>query len=377
MEENLCAEQWLEELINYFTKIEKHSLSQVERGQKSRKAFLGEAYEYLRRRSMPEKMIPPLLEQFAKYIWGYHVLEELIEDESISDIKVLNYNNIRVKRYGKRENSHVKFSDRQAYRQFVEYVAAKNKTSISDIHAVQNFTDKTSNSKFILRFNISTEFVNSVEVPYLHIRKIPKKKRTIEELQQIGMMSEEVMEYLKKKAEEATGILFSGKGASGKTTLMNAMLDCIPHDKSGLIIQENEELFSHRHPDLMFQHVVQTQGEGRISYDLKELARNGLLVDLDYFVIGEIKGGEALYFLNACYTGHRCWASVHGADSRQAIDKLADYVKYESDYAKADVMKMLSGLNCIVFMEEFRVKEISEVTGFSEKDGILEYRRIY
>lgn len=370
-------EQWLEQLIEYFTKVEKHSLNLVERGQKSKKIFLSEAYEYLRQRKYPEKQIPGLLEQFAKYIWGYHILEELLEDESISDIKVLNYNNIRIKRYGKRENAGVSFTSREDYRRFIEYVAAKNKTSVSDIRAVQSFTDKTSNSKFILRFNISTEFVNSVNVPYLHIRKIPKNKKNLKQLEALGMLTPEISEYLKEKAVQASGILFSGKGASGKTTLMNALLDCIPEDKSGLVIQENEELFSNIHPDLMFQHVVQMQGEGRIGYDLKELARNGLLTDLDYFIIGEIKGGEALYFLNACYTGHQCWASVHGIDSKQALDKLADYVKYESDYLKSDVMKMLSGMNCVVFMERFRVREISEVKGYCEQTGQLIYERIF
>lgn len=258
----------------------------------------------------------------------------------------------------------------------MEYVAAKNKTSISDIHALSTFTDKNSNSKFILRFNISTEFVNSVNVPYLHIRKIPKEKYTLEQLQMLGMMSEETLRYLKEQVKNSSGILIAGKGASGKTTLLNALLDCIPEEKSGLVIQENEELFSKTHPDLMFQHVVQPQGEGRVSYHLKELARNGLLTDLDYFVIGEIKGGEALYFLNACYTGHQCLATVHGKDSVQALDKLADYVKYESDYRKEDVLKMLSGMHCIVFMEQFRIQEISEVTGFCPEKQQLLYQRI-
>ena len=49
----------------------------------------------------------------------------------------------------------------------------------------------------------------------------------------------------------------------------------------------------------MFQHIVSAHGEGKIKYDLKDLSRNGLLVDLDYFIIGEIKGGEALY-LSQC-----------------------------------------------------------------------------
>lgn len=70
---------------------------------------------------------------------------------------------------------------------------------------------------------------------------------------------------------------------------MNALIEHIPHDKSGLVIQENEELFSNTHPDLMFQHIVSAHGEGKIKYDLKDLSRNGLLVDLDYFIIGEIR----------------------------------------------------------------------------------------
>lgn len=70
---------------------------------------------------------------------------------------------------------------------------------------------------------------------------------------------------------------------------------------------------------------VINRGEGKIQYELKDLARNALLLDLDYFIIGEIKGDEAVHFLTAAYTGHQCWASVHGISSTEAIDKLADY----------------------------------------------------
>lgn len=83
-----------------------------------------------------------------------------------------------------------------------------------------------------------------------------------------------------------------------------------------------------------------------------------------------------MYFLNAAYTGHRCWASVHGVNSTEAIDKLADYVKYESDYSKADVLRMLKSLEIVVFMEEFKVKEISEIIGFDETAKTLIYQRV-
>jgi len=49
-------------------------------------------------------------------------------------------------------------------------------------------------------FNIATDFVNSPDTPYLHIRKIPKKKYTIDELIKIIMMTEEMADYLVNKA---------------------------------------------------------------------------------------------------------------------------------------------------------------------------------
>ena len=83
-----------------------------------------------------------------------------------------------------------------------------------------------------------------------------------------------------------------------------------------------------------------------------------------------------MYFLNAAYTGHQCWASVHGINSTEAIDKLADYVKYESVYSKADVIRLLRTLEVIVFMDDFKVKEISEIVGFDEETQRLVYKRV-
>ncbi|MBU9742313.1 Flp pilus assembly complex ATPase component TadA [Lachnospiraceae bacterium ASD3451] len=366
----------LDDVIDYFTRVDMKPLNLVERGMKSREDFLREVREYLKHSQVGEPLAGIVLERFRKFLWSYDILDELINDESISDIKVLDENHIRIKRYGKRMTSPLKFRSKEAYRRFVDRVVIKNRTNLSDLNAVQNFTDKTTNPKFILRFNITTEFVNSVDTPYLHIRKIAKQKNTLADLIKMGMLSGETADWLRREASLASGILFTGKGASGKTTLMNALLDCIPEDYSGLVIQENEELFSNTHPDLMFQHVVSSKGEGKIRYDLKDLARNGLLTDLDYFIIGEIKGGEALYFLNAAYTGHKCWASVHGASSTEGLNKLADYVKYESDYSREDALHMLCHITTVVFLENFKVREISQIDGWDHLNNDLKYKKI-
>ncbi len=308
------------------------------------------------------------------YFQGYHVLEPLIKDDEISDIKVLSYNRIRVKRLGRREDSELTFASTQELKQFTEFVAAKNQVSISRTNAMQSFTDKGSSKDFILRFNISQSIINSVDTPYLHIHKIPKKKHSLEDLMELGMLTPKHAEYLRKQIQKGY-ILIAGKGASGKTTLLNALLDEIPRDKSVLVVQENEELFSRVHPDMMFQHVLEQRGESKVHYGLKELSINALLLDLDYIVIGEIKGGEALYFLNAAFTGHLGLATVHGQSGEAALYKLADYVKYESDYSQDEIKKMLGCISAVCYMREFKLWTITEVK-LDEKRNLVT-RNVY
>ncbi len=364
------------EVVDYFTRVEKKTINMVHRGLADKTVLNQMVVNYLKNRQIQEDVIEVVVKMFNEYVFGYHVLESLINDKTISDIRILSYDNVRIKRKGKRMDSGVRFKDSADLQRFIDYVAIRNKVNIGDNNAIQPFTDKDSNPGFILRFNINTPFVNSVPNAYLQIRKISKEKKGMDYLILEGMLDRATADYLIEKARTARGILFTGKGGSGKTTLMNELLEYIPHDKSGEIIQENEELFCIEHPEMMLQHIVINKGEGKISYTLQDLAKNCLLLDLDYFIIGEIKGGEALYFLNASYTGHQCWASVHGINSTEAIDKLADYVKYESDYSKADVMRMLRTMEVVVFMEDFRVKEISEVLGFDEEAQRLIYKRV-
>lgn len=369
------VDEYTDDIMEYFTRIKSDQLTRMERGFLTKELFIAEVKDYIRALGIADDIGEKVYKNFAQFLWSYDVLDELIDDPDIQDIKCISWDIVRIKKLGKRYTQGVKFRSREHYTRFVEHAAIKNKVSISDQNALQNFVDKTSNPNAILRFNITTKFVNQTSLPYLHIRKIPKNKYTMDKLIEAGMASKETFDYLIKAAANRDGILFTGKGASGKTTLMNFLLDKIPDTYSGLVIQENEELFQ-SHPDLMFQHTVMNRGEGKIQYELKDLARNGLLTDLDYFIIGEIKGGEALYMLNAAYTGHRCWASVHGASSTEAINKLVDYIKYQSDYTREEAMQMLTHINTVVFMKDFKVAEIAEVIGWDSETKQLIYKNI-
>lgn len=367
----------LKDCRNYLLENETRVINQISRNIADKKQLREVLKKYLKGKKIEESEIEKILDSFELYIFKYAELNELIEDETISDIKIISKDIVRIKRNGKRHTSNLKFESEQEVINLINFIAVKNQINLSNINAIQVVTDKDSYESCILRINITTQYINSIETPYLHIRKIPKNKKTLEELQYLDMINQEEKEYLRDKIKKGCSIVLTGKGASGKSTMLNALLDEIPFDKSGLVIQESEELFTNVHPDMMFQKVRHNKGEGRVQYTLKELAINGLLVDLDYFVIGEIKGGEALYFLNASYTGHSCIATVHGNNSHEALNKLADYIKYESDYSRSEILSMLKDIDVIVYMKDFQVREISETKGYDYDNQKILYNTVF
>lgn len=315
------------------------------------------------------ELLDDVMEMFEKYMWGYYILDDLINDEDISDVKCIGSDHVQIKRLGERETSSVRFESPEDYRRFVSMVAVKNKKSLADVNALLTFTDKDSNPNARLRFCLATEYVSDIEEAYLSIRKIPKHKYTMDDLVLKGMLTPAQKNYLEDKAVNASGILLTGKGSSGKTSLINAMVEVIPHNRSVAVMQENEEIFTYPmqdggHPDMMCMHIVENSGEGKISYTLADLARKGLVFDLDYYIIGEIKGNEAADFMMASYTGHQCWCTVHGKNSQEGIYKLADYVHQATGYELPECFRMLSGISCVVYLEHFKVKEICEIDGY-------------
>lgn len=314
-----------------------------------------------------------LMRRVERAIFQNYILEPLIDDDRISDIMVLSPDNIRVKIGGERYSCDVKFIDANDYFRFIRALATRNNLNLGE-SAIHVFSDITSNSNFRMRFNIVLPMINSVGFPYLHIRKIAKKKRDLNYLMKNGMLDQTLADYLIDRARNGNGLTFVGKGASGKTTLMNTLLDYIPYNRSALIIQESEELFSDTHPHMMVEHIIPDE---KNRYDLQGLARNGLLTDLDYFIIGEVKGAEAKYFINAADTGHKCWCSVHSPSAKEGVDKLADYIMYETKYSKEEAMYMLKNLGTIVFMKQFKVEEIVEIVGYDHERSCLIFQEMF
>ena len=375
-EETKAVQGQLSELVQDYLTQKQTVLMQVKKGSMSREDFLEEvrghiAHYYPASVSAMEK----LLESFEQYVFGYSILSPLIDDDEISDIRVVGYDNIRVKRLGQRMDAGVSFSSEKEYRQFVDYVATKNQVNVSNVNAIQRFTDNDSHPNFILRFTVSMPLVNTYTQPYLCIRKVPKDFPMLKKLMEREMLDRETAEMLALRFRSGSTLICGGN-SSGKTTLLNALKETLPDNVAVLVTQQADELTTMHHPDMMFLHSLPGAGESQVNYDLKDISIAGLTMDVDFFIIGEGKGEEALYLLNAAYTGQLCAATIHAPSADKALEKLVDYCLYESKYTRDELMKMMQCFSTVVFMEHYKVKQVYACTGWDYEKRDLKYERL-
>ena len=253
-------------------------------------------------------------------------------------------------------------------------VCSMNRVVSNERCASANCTDVTTCPDFRMRLNFIHKSINTDGSNIFSIRKIPTHKKTLETLcePQEGMLQSEMLPILRKHIAEATGVLIVGMGGSGKTTFLNALIEELPLEWKILFIQENEELFSDTHRNTDFLKTVRPQNKYDVSHDLKELARNGLLMSIKCFVIGETKGEEARYMFNVSNTGAVCLTTLHSDSSVHGLDKMADYIKMDSDYSKDQCMEMLTIFNKVFFLSGYRLREVTTIKGYDmEKHQLI------
>lgn len=381
-----------EALLAYYTKEDTATMSNLEAGLLSKEEWNHEVWEHLDEPEFSEltkEEKNEVFKKFSAFMWGQDILEPYVNDVTVSDIKCMSPDCIRIKRQGKRFIAPVRFRSKDHYFAYVSHLARRNYASLEK--DLIRFVDEKSSKVAKLRTNITTEFVAARGYPIVHFRLSPKEKYNTMQLINAGMFSPKTAKYLIDAVQNKRGLIVCGQNAAGKTTLMNWALEFIPHDKSVYCIQETPELETDTHPEFVsvspreqFIHHKRlgTEEEKAKIYTLKDLTVNSLLTDNDYIIIGEIKNEEARYFTNAAYTGSVCWASVHAQSARGALPKIADYAVSKSkddanfSYTKEDLLQMMTSLEVVVFIERFKVKEICEVVGWDSNKREMIYKNI-
>jgi pilus assembly protein CpaF len=305
-----------------------------------------------------------LFEQISAEILGFGPLQELLEDETITEVMVNGAKNIYIERAGKIERVPVAFESDDHVMRIIDRIVAPlgRRIDESSPYVDARLPDGS-------RVNAVIPPISLVG-PSLTIRKFSKIPITVEQLVEFGSITTEALQFLKACVESRLNVVISGGTGSGKTTLLNILSGFIPPDERIITIENAAEL------QLRQEHVVTLESrppniEGRGEVTIRQLVINSLRMRPDRIVVGEIRDEAALDMLQAMNTGHDgSMTTAHSNSPRDTLARLETMTLMAGMELPIRAIReqVASAIDLIVHQDRMRdgtrkVVNITEVTG--------------
>lgn len=290
------------------------------------------------------------------------VLQELLEDEDITEIMVNGTEHIFIEKAGELMETGLEFDSVERLSDIAGQIASGgnrivNETNpILDVRLPEGF-----------RVNIVMPPV-AMEGPVITIRKFPKDPLTMESLIQMGAVTEEAAQVLKNLVRAKYNIFISGGTGAGKTTFLNILSNYIPEGERVITIEDSAELQIRNVKNLVRLEARNANVEGKNEVTIRQLIKSALRMRPDRIVVGEIRDSTAIDMLTAMNTGHDGSLSTGHANSPgDMLNRLETLVLMGMDIPLEAVRQQIaSALDIVVHLGRLRdgsrkVMEISEV----------------
>jgi pilus assembly protein CpaF len=251
---------------------------------------------------------------------GFGPLQELLNDDSVSEIMVNGPHKIFVEQKGKITLSPIKFVDSQSARRVIDKILSPLGRRVDESSPICDARLPDGS-----RVNVVIPPC-ALDGPTITIRKFSKNKLTMDKLIEFKALSKGMAMFLQAAVHGTLNIVISGGTGSGKTTMLNALSSYIPEGERILTIEDAAEL------KLQQEHVVRLEAkpaniEGKGEVSIRDLVKSSLRMRPDRVVIGECRGGEALDMIQAMNTGHDgSLTTCHANTPRDALSRISTLV---------------------------------------------------
>jgi pilus assembly protein CpaF len=302
--------------------------------------------------------------QLVQEAVGRGVLEDLLADESITEIMVNGPDDVFIERGGVISRAAVRFSSARALSRVIERLLSDSGRRVDESSPM---VDARMADGSRLNVVIPPLALNG---PALTIRKFARQALTLDDLLARQSLSPAMAKLLRLAVLQRRNIVVSGGTGSGKTTLLNILSRLIPAGERVVTIEDSAELQLQQANRVTLQaRPSNAEGQGLVS--IRELLRNALRMRPDRIVIGECRGAEALDMLQAMNTGHSgSLTTAHANSPRDLLSRLEVMVLMAGmDLPVAAIREQVaSAVNLVVQQARFacgtrRITLIAEVTG--------------
>lgn len=304
------------------------------------------------------------------------VLQELVDDETVTEIMVNGPDTIFVERAGKLMKWHKSFTSREKLEDVIQQIVGKcNRVVNESMPIVDARLENGSRVNAVI-------YPVALDGPILTIRRFPEHPITMEKLTSLGSITPECAGFLQKLVQARYSMVIGGGTGSGKTTFLAALSEYIPRDERIITIEDNAELRIRGIDNLVRLEAKMANMAGAASVTIRDLIRSALRMRPDRIIVGEVRGGEAMDMLQALNTGHEgSLSTAHANSSRDMLSRLETMVLMGVDLPLEAIRRQIaSGVDILIHLGRMRDRsrkllEVTEVCGFEK--GEIQTRPLY
>lgn len=322
---------------------------------------------------MPLTMREELRQELFYSVRKLDVLQELLDDDRVTEIMVNGYRDIFIERDGKRMRWEKHFVSKEKLEDVVQQITGKCNRVINENSPIVDARLENGS-----RVN-AVVYPVALDGPILTIRRFPDQPITMEDMIEKNSITAEAAEFLKKMVQAGYSILIGGGTSSGKTTFLNVLSNAIPENERIITIEDSAELQIQGVENLVRLEAKPANMEGNRAITIRELIRTALRMAPNRIIVGEIRGEEAIDLLQAWNTGHDgSLGTAHANSTKDMISRVETMVLMGMDLPLDAVRRQIaSGVELMVHMERQRdgsrkVAEIAEVIGYEKGEVMLQ-----
>lgn len=300
------------------------------------------------------------------------VLQEILEDQEITEIMVNGPDQIFIEKQGRLEPYPKKFLSKEKLEDVIQQIVGKVNRTVNESSPIVDVRLQDGS-----RVNVVLPPV-AINGPIVTIRKFPADPITMEYLVSIQSITMQAAEFLKKLVQAKYNIFISGGTGSGKTTFLNALSAYIPKEERIITIEDSAELQIQNIPNLVRLEVRNANLEGKNEVTIRDLIRSALRMRPDRIILGEVRDAAAYDLLSVMNTGHDGSLSTGHANSpKDMLKRLEALVLTAVDIPLLAVRSQIaSAIDIVVQLGRLRdrsrkVLEIDEMIGMDGTEIIM------